>query len=69
MTTPPTWTHDAGDNAYTLISGAVRCRVWFTSMDNWAAVISFHGMASAAYNFATADEAKAWCEQQVANEQ
>ena len=63
------WTYDPTDNAYTLIRDGVRCRVWFTSMDNWAAVISFHGMASAAYNFATADEAKTWCEKQVSKEQ
>ncbi len=69
MTTPPTWTYDASDNAYTLISGNVRCRVWYTSMGNWAAVTSDRGMTSAAYSFATADEAKAWCEQQMAKEQ
>ena len=63
------WTHDPADNVYTLIRGAARCRVWCTSLDNWAAVISDRGMASASYNFATADEAKRWCEQQVTNEQ
>ena len=65
MTTPPSWTHDADDNAYTLISDTVRCRVWYTSMEDWAAIITQDGTSSAAYSFATADEAKAWCEQQV----
>ena len=65
MTTPPTWTHDAGDNAYTLHSGDNRCRVWYTSMGNWAAIISRRGDATAAYNFATAEAAQTWCEKQV----
>ncbi len=65
MSTPPTWTPDPADNAYTLISDNVRCRVWYTSMENWAAVISDRGMSSAAYNFKTAEDAKAWCERQV----
>jgi len=63
------WRHDPADNAYTLISGGIRCRGWYTSLENWAAVIRDRGMASAAYNFPTADEAKAWCAQHVAKEQ
>ncbi len=59
------WTHDADDNAYTLISGNVRCRVWYTLLDTWAAACMHHGTSSAAYSFTTAEEAKAWCEQQV----
>ena len=65
MTTPPAWTHDAGDNAYTLIQGEYRCHVWFTSLDTWAAAFNYRGTSSAAYGFKTAEEAKAWCEQQV----
>ncbi len=65
MTTPPAWTHDAGDNAYTLISDNVRCRVWYTSMENWAAIITHHGTSSAAYNFSAHEDAKAWCELQA----
>ncbi len=66
MTTPATWTHDPADNAYTLISGSHRCRVWFTSLDTWAAAFFMHhDLSRAVYGFATANEAKAWCEQQV----
>ncbi len=65
MTSPPTWTHDAGDNAYTLLTGDGRCRVWFTSLDTWAAAFMYRGTSSAAYNFKTAEDAKVWCEQQV----
>ncbi len=64
--TKPTWTHDPADDAYTLIQGDVRCRVWHTTQnDTWAAVISVRGMFTAAYNFDTADAAKAWCEEQA----
>jgi hypothetical protein len=67
MTTPPAWTHDAGDNAYTLISDNVRCRVWYTSLDTWAAAFFMHyGTSRAVYGFNTIEEAKAWCEQQAA---
>ncbi len=59
--TPPTWTYEPAD---TLISGDVRCRVWFTSLGTWAAASMFHGTSSAAYNVKTAEDAKAWCEQQ-----
>ncbi len=59
------WQHDPADNAYTLMREDVRCRVWFTSMGNWAAVVVQKGMSSAAYNFKTAEDAKAWCNEQV----
>ncbi len=64
MTTKPTWTH--GDDAYTLISGDIRCRVWRTTLGNWGAAISRRGVATAAYNFETPEAAKTWCEHQVA---
>ena len=59
------WTYDPADNAYTLIRDGVRCRVWFTSLDNWAAACMHRGTSSAAYNFKTVEDAKAWCEAQV----
>ena len=65
MTTAPAWTHDTGDNAYTLLTGDSRCRVWFTSLDTWAAACMHHGTSRAVYGFKTTEEAKAWCEQQV----
>ncbi len=60
-----TWTHDAGDNAYTLIRGEYRCRVWCTRFETWAAAFRYRGTSSASYNFTTVEEAKAWCEGQV----
>ena len=61
-----TWTHDPADNAYTLIRGEYRCNVWRTRLDTWAAAINYRGTSSASYNFTTAEDAKAWCEQQIA---
>jgi len=55
------WQHDATDNAYTLISDDARCRVW-QHMGKWQAIVSYRGDATAAYNFATAKDACAWCE-------
>ena len=65
MTTPPIWTHDLADTAYTLIRDTARCRVWLTSLGTWAAIITHHGTSSAAYNFSAHEDAKAWCELQV----
>ena len=60
------WQHDATDDAYTLVhDGIYSCRVWRTRLGTWAAVIRRGGMDDASYTFATADEAKAWCERQV----
>ncbi len=65
MTTPPTWTYDAEDNAYTLIRDTARCRVWFTALGTWAAIVTQHGMSTAAYKFSAHEDAQAWCELQV----
>ena len=65
MTTASTWTHDTGDNAYTLLQGEYRCHVWRTRFDTWAAAFNYRGTSSASYNFETAEGAKAWCEQQM----
>ena len=59
------WREDEADHAFTLIVEPYRCRVWFTTLGNWAAVISHHGIATAAYNFPTLEEAQAWCAAQV----
>ncbi len=65
MTTPPVWTREPAGWAYTLHSGDVRCRVWRTTHDSWAAVINQRDDSTAAYNFKTAEEAMAWCEAHV----
>ncbi len=59
------WTYDTTDNAYTCIRGDTRCRVWLTTLSTWAAVVMHHGISTAAYNFATPDDAKTWCEAQA----
>jgi hypothetical protein len=60
MTTPPSWTHHRTDNSYTLTVGKARCRVWQTTTENWAAIVSQKGRAKGAYTFATLEEAQAW---------
>ena len=60
------WTHDPADNAYTLIRGDLRCRVWLTTLGTWDAVLVHRGISTAAYNFATPEEAQSWCETQAA---
>ncbi len=66
MTTPATWTHDAADDAYTLVhDGVYYCRVWRTRLGTWAAVIRRGGMDDATYDCPTPEEAMAWCEKQV----
>ncbi len=61
------WVHDPADQAATLIQGDTRCRVWYTpTTESWAALISVQGDATAAYSFPTPEEAKAWCEAQLA---
>ena len=59
------WVHDPADHAATLIVEPYRCRVWYTTLGNWAAVIRYHGIATAAYNFPSLEEAQAWCAAQV----
>ncbi len=59
-----TWTNTR--NASTLIVEDIRCRVWRTKQGTWTAVVSDRGRVMAAYDFATAGAAKAWCEEQVA---
>ena len=59
------WQHDPTDDAYTLISDDVRCRVWRT-LSTWQAIVSRRGDATAAYNFKTVQDACAWCERLMA---
>jgi hypothetical protein len=59
------WVHDLVDHAATLIAAPYRCRVWYTTLGNWAAVIRYHGISTAAYNFPTPEEAPTECEPQV----
>ena len=59
------WQHDTTDQAYILISGDIRCRVWHTR-GSWQAIVSQRGDATAAYNFPTAEDACTWCERLVA---
>ncbi len=60
------WQYDPEGEAYTLIQGDVRCRVWHTTLGNWATVIAHRGMSTAAYNFPTPEAAQAWCAARMA---
>ena len=61
-----TWHDDPTDQAATLIVGETRCRVWRTTTNTWAALISVRGDATAAYSFATRQAVQAWCEAHLA---
>ena len=61
------WHNDPAEHAATLIAGEWRCRVWYAPIvASWAALVSVHGDATAAYSFATQQDAQAWCEAQLA---
>ncbi len=53
-----TWIYDPTDNAYRLTAGDLRCRVWQTRLGTWAASFMHSGIATAAYNFSTVEDAK-----------
>ena len=57
---PIAWLYDTADQAYILIDGPCRCRVWKTTPDVWATVIRCHGNATTADAFPTADKTKTW---------
>ncbi len=59
------WHDDTAHQASTLIVERYRCRVWRMAAGTWTAVVSRQGGGTDAYSFATAEEAKAWCEAQV----
>ena len=60
------WHYDPTEKTYTLIVGEYRCRVWHSTIGDWAAVISRAGVATASYSFASPEQAQRWCEQQLA---
>ena len=59
------WKHNPAEQTYTLIADSCRCLVWRTRLGTWAAVVTCNGEPIASYTFATAEEAKAWCEIEV----
>ncbi len=63
---PIEWLYDAADQAYILIDGACRSRVWKTTTGLWAAVVSCRGDSATAYDFPLPGDAQAWCEARVA---
>ena len=58
--------YDSANQAYSLIDGPGRCRMWKTATAVWAAVIRCHGDATTAYDVPTPDKAKTWCEARLA---
>ncbi len=65
MTDTPEWTQEPPGWAYTLINSGIRGRVWHR-MGKWEAIVSEHGGYLSAGDFRTAEEAKAWCEERIA---
>jgi hypothetical protein len=59
------WQYSAKGPTYVLIAMPYRCLVWQTLAGTWGAVVNGHRRSTAAYAFATAEEAKTWCETQV----
>ena len=59
------WHDDTAHQVFTVIVEPYRCRVWRTALGTWTAVVSRRGGGTDAYSFATAEEAKAWCEARV----
>ncbi len=59
------WTEAPAGWAYTLIKSGVRGRVWHRS-GKWEAIVSDHGGFRSSGDFTTAEEAKAWCEERIA---
>ncbi len=60
-----TWTYEPGGWAYTLVSGDYHCRVWRERPGTWHAIVLDHATSSGAHDFSTAEEAQAWCEEQL----
>ncbi len=65
-TGPREWLYDPSDEAYILIDGPCRSRVWKAPTGLWAAVVSCRGDAATAYVFPLPGDAQAWCEARVA---
>jgi hypothetical protein len=70
--TLPHWEPDPAGEAYTLIAGDIRCRIWRgrpLGLGSWNAIVSQRGDATAAYKFETAEAARLWCERLIAERQ
>ena len=60
------WRHSAKGQTYALTADSYRCLVWQTTRGTWGAVVISNGTATAAYTFATPEDAKHWCATRVA---
>ncbi len=65
MNDTPEWTDEPAGLASTLINSGIRGRVWRRS-GTWEAFVWQHGGYLSAGDFRTAEEAKAWCEERIA---
>ena len=59
------WRHSATGQTYVLMVAPFQCLVWRTVRGTWGAVVNCYGTSTAAYTFATPEDAKTWCETQV----
>ena len=60
------WTKDPAVEAYSLAMGTCAATVWNAGRHGYAAKITYRGMATAQYGFATLENAQAWCLTQLA---
>ena len=65
------WSFDTTTQRYIMTVGAYRASVWQDVSDgrgtaaSWGATVAGHNTATAAFNFASVDEAQAWCEAEL----
>ena len=61
-----TWTCDATGHTYTCTKQSYQALVWRTSTGEWVAMISQHNIAIAHERCSRLNDAKRWCEAQLA---
>ena len=60
------WTSDTAGELYSATQGSCQGLVWHNPMGGWKALVSRKGVAVQANQFATLEEAWAWCEPHLA---
>ena len=56
------WTHDPAGQTYLLSQASCHAKVWCSTLDQWAASVSYLGVSIGQQGFRTARDAQAWCE-------
>ena len=55
------WTVDPATTRYTVAYGIYAATVWNSDRHGFAATLTYRGMVTAQYGFATLEDAQAWC--------